>query len=109
MCFVAAAMMLFAACGKGEEDPTVYGTWQLVSYESNGNNYTANATWVFGQDGVITMTTGGIASSGTFTVDGSKMTWDFGYGVEELTIVTLTASELELFNKKSSTTYHLQR
>ena len=106
-----AAPALFVACGdKNEgEDSLIVGTWQYVSYIENGSTYDANGTWTFTADGKLNVNIGGSPSSGTYTLDGDKLTWDFGWGPQVFKVLTLTKTDLSVNGGDRNITYNMKR
>ena len=100
------------SCGKEKENDgvvTIMGTWNYVSYDTNGSNCAASGVWEFRTNGTVSLGMGGTTNEGTFYVDGSRLVWDFGYGEQELEIVTLTATDLRLWYPARSMYYNLKR
>ena len=99
LCFV--AMGLFVACDKEEQNSnddavTIVGEWRCVSYFESGTTYTSSDVWEFKADNTMTIETGGVVNSGTYTFDGSVLVITFSYGPVTYNVNELTISSMEL-------------
>lgn len=102
--------MMLSACGNKEEDAvSIIGDWQYVSYFEGNVTYAQSGVWTFAANGTMTVEIGGVPSSGTYSVDGDILIWDFGYGQVTNKILTLTETELSISAGDRDRVYNLKR
>lgn len=110
LCFIIAA--LATACSKEKDEPatpTILGQWNYVSHYENGTTYPDSGVWTFNPDGTLVIETGGVPASGTYNLVGDQLTWDFGYGEQELTVQTLTLTDLSISINNQGFVYNFKR
>ena len=105
------APMMLAACGNKEEDGiSIVGDWQYVSYFEGTVTYSQTGVWSFAKNGTLTLVINDQpANVGTYSVNGDKLTWDFGNGQVVNTILTLTEHELTISAGDRDRLYNLER
>lgn len=79
-----------------------------ATFEGNVT-YNQTGVWTFSSNGNITVSIGGVPSSGTYSVNGDILIWDFGFGQITNKILTLTETELSISAGDRDRVYNLKR
>ena len=98
VCFVA-TLSMFSSCSKNQDD-LIVGTWKCTNatctpYTQLINIY-LDFTMVFNADMTMSGTMMGHTESGTYTIEGDKLTTDFGGKVTPLDITKLDKKKLSV-------------
>ena len=98
VCFVA-TLSMFSSCSKNQDD-LIVGTWKCTNatctpYTQLINIY-LDFTMVFNADMTMSGTMMGHTESGTYTIEGDKLTTDFGGKVTPMDIKKLDKKKLSV-------------
>lgn len=87
---------LFASCQKsGSSEPSLVGTWKVVSSTDPVHFPVSNVTWTFGSN-TVTISYDGDYESGAYRIDGEVIILSRGGSEIYITIVELSSSSLVL-------------
>ena len=105
------APMVLTACGNKEEDGvSIVGDWEYVSYIETNLEFPQTGVWTFSSNGTLSLIVNGQpANVGSYSLNGDKLTWDFGNGQVTNTILTLTEHELSISAGDRDRIYKLKR